>query len=162
MLYVAASVIILILIIFNLFVIILKNKILILESILFDLFKRRNYQVSSVYFISEKYLTRHRDVFSEFLKLKRRDFSENSYDLRLDWKIATYKKIHNEINFIFKVCDKHNDLKKNAIYNYIKESIMEKSEVIWDKYSLYKKISEKYKKLLFISKFTLIGFLIWE
>lgn len=92
-----------------------------------NLFSKRNNKIISIYNISEKYLTKHKEVFEEFFKLKRKDFSENLYDLNLDEKIITYRNIHNEINFIFKVCEKHNKINKNAIYNYTKEQILDKS-----------------------------------
>lgn len=91
------------------------------------LFNKRNNKIISIYNISEKYLTKHNEVFEEFLRLKRKDFSENLYGLNLDEKIITYRNIHNEINFIFKVCEKHNKINKNAIYNYTKEQILDRS-----------------------------------
>ncbi len=159
MYYIIIFIIIGLIILFNLFVLILKIKINILEGDISYLFKKRNYQVVSLYAISDKYITRHNEVFQSFLELKRKDLSENMHFIRLDDKIPTYQKLHNEISFIFKICDKHEDLKKNAIYNYIKESIVEKSQAIWEKYRLYREINKKYKKLHFFSKFSLVGLL---
>lgn len=160
MLYITITFLVLFIVFYNIFMIFFRYKLNKLGEKTINLFSKRNNKIISIYNISEKYLTKHKEVFEEFFKLKRKDFSENLYDLNLDEKIITYRNIHNEINFIFKVCEKHNKINKNAIYNYTKEQILDKSLELWKQYKFYKYAKDKFDKMLIISKITLIWFFI--
>lgn len=147
-------------ILYNVFIFLLNKKIKLLEIKIIDLFKRRNNQVTTIYWLSKNHLVKKDEIFKTFFELKRKDFSENYYKLSLEDKIDIYKKIHNEINFIFNVCEKHKKISINPNYVYIKESILEKSHEIWEKIMLYKKIKSKYKFLKLFSNITIIWFFI--
>lgn len=154
-LYIIISVIWLI-IIYNIFVFLLNKKIKKLEFKIIDLFKKRNNQITTIYWLSKNDLVKKEEIFKEFFELKRKDFSENYYNLDLEDKIDIYKKIHNEINFIFNVCEKHKKISINPNYVYIKESVLEKSSLIWKNMQKYKDIKTKYLFLKKISYFTII------
>ncbi len=154
--------IILIILLLNIFVFFLRKKIEKLENKIILLLKKRNYQIISIYSISKDILNRHNEIFSDFLELKRRDFFENTYNLDLRSKAITNQMLHNEIGFIFKICDKNKRFYKNEVYNYIKDSIIEKSYEIWEYYYVYNNISKKYNILSKISRLTIIWILIWN
>lgn len=145
---------------FNIFIYLLWNKINKLEKIIIDLFKKRNNQIITIYWITKNTLVKHNEIFENFLELKNKDFWEDSYNTWLEHKFNLYKKIHNELNFIFKICEKHRKISDNARYVYIKDSILEKSEELWDKIQIYKNITKNYKFLIKISKIMIVWFFI--
>jgi hypothetical protein len=105
----------------------LKIKIEKFEYNILQLFKEKNNQIPSIFEVTKNYLNKHNEIFNELLNLKKIDFSENSFYTKLTDKTNTYKKIHNELNFIFKVCNKHPKLNKNHNFLYIREVIIDKS-----------------------------------
>jgi hypothetical protein len=147
-----------IILIFNIFVYIFWKKIMSLEAVIIELFKKRNNQIVWVYETTKDELVRAKDIFKEFFELKRRDFWEDSFDTELAIKLLTYKKMHNEINFIFETCEKHREIQTNPIYSYFKESIYDKSKIIWEKIGIYNEIKKKFNKYKFVSRVTLIWY----
>ena len=148
--------IIILIILYNIFVYFLWTKIEFLEENIIDIFKKRNNQVISIYQISKNYINKSDEIFKEFFDLKRKDFWENSFKIWLKDKINTYKKIHNEIDFIFKVCEKNKNLTINSRYLYLKDSILEKSSLIWERMDIYNKIKKEYKIYKRISNITIL------
>jgi hypothetical protein len=144
--------------IFNTFVYLFWKKINSLEWVIIELFKKRNNQVIWIYETTKDDLVRAKDVFSEFFELKRREIWEDSFDTQLDIKLVTYKKIHNEINFIFETCEKHRKIQINPIYSYFKEWIYGKSKLIWEKVKLYNKVKKKFNRYKIISHLTLVWY----
>lgn len=145
-----------IILIINIFVFLLSNKIQKLEDLIIELFEKRNNQVVTLYWISGDTLNKKEEIFENFFELKRKDFWENNWTIILEAKMDIYKKIHNEINFIFSICEKHPKISVNPFYWYIKDSILEKSSEIWIYYKLYKKIKTKYRFIKTIANFTII------
>lgn len=141
---------------YSIFIIFFRLKLNKLEKILETSFKKRNYKIISLFFISEKFLNKHSEIFEEFKNLKKKDFSENVHNFYFENKMDTYKKIHKEINFIFRICENNELLKRDENYNFIKEEILRESNQIWKKYDFYKEIIKKYKFHHKISKFMLI------
>lgn len=132
-------------------------KVWILENQIISLFKSRTSEIVWIYETSKKDLVKSKEIFSEFFELKRREFAEDSFNVGLEEKFPTYREIHNEINFIFTVCEKHRKIQINPIYLYLKENIWEKSKKIWEKLSIYNEIKVKLDKLKHIANFTIIG-----
>ena len=149
-------IILFIIILFNIFVYLLWKKINKLENIIIDLFTKRNNQIISISWITKTTIVKHDEIFESFFKLKRQDYWNSSYNEGFENKLNLYKKIHYEINFIIKVCEKHNNIINNPTYIYFKESILEKSSRIWKKIELYNNIKKKYDFLSKISKLTII------
>lgn len=145
-----------IIILFNFFVYFLWRKIEKLEYYIIWLFKKRNNQVTCIYQITKWYLSRTEEIYKEFFDLKRKDFWENSFNVWLNEKIITYKKIHNEIDFIFKVCEQNKKIYLNEKYLYFKDSILDKSNEIWNKLEIYNKIKKEYNIYKKISNLTII------
>lgn len=156
--------IITIFIIINIFTLLLKLKIDKLEEKIILSFKTRNNQIPFLYNLTKWQITKQDEVFKTIMELKQSDFSEDSFDVGLNKKLRTYELIHKETNFIFKVCEKHEKFTKNELYNYIKDSKLEKSLIIWENIDLYKKIIKKFNVFLTICNITLIWFLfpLWD
>ncbi|NVP17633.1 hypothetical protein HUU51_02845 [Candidatus Gracilibacteria bacterium] len=129
-----------------------------MENNIIELFKKRNNQVISIYQVSKNYINKSDEIFKEFFELKRKDFGENSFKIGLKDKINTYKKIHNEIDFIFNICEKNKKLTINPRYLYLKDSILEKSSKIGNRIEIYNKIKKEYKLYKKIANFSIIGF----
>lgn len=144
---------------FNLFVYLLDKKIAILERKIVKLFQRRTSEMVGIYQTTKKDLVRASDIFSEFFDLKRREFAEDSFNVPLENKIITYKRVHNEINFIFKTCEKHRKIQLNPIYIYLRDWIIDKSQEIWKNMRNYEAIKEKYDQYKSIARLTLIWYL---
>ena len=62
------------------------------------------------------------------MELKEKDFKESSLNYNIENKLSTYKMLHNEINFIFKICELNEKLKLTPKYNYIKHDILAESD----------------------------------
>lgn len=146
----------LLIILVNLITFFISKKITNLEKIIIDLFKKRNNQVLTIYSISWNTLNKKEEIFKNFFELKRRDFWESYSELNLENRIEIYKKIHNEINFIFEVCEKHPKISVDPFYIYIKESILEKSEEIWIYYNLHKKLKNIFRISKIFANITII------
>ena len=155
-----ASILIFLIITLNLFTYVLWIKLDLLEKNIISIFNKRNNQVVSIFQISKLYLTKTDEIFNEFFNLKRKDFWENSFNTSLSNKLNTYKKIHNEIDFIFKVCEKNNKIQLNPIFLYLKDSILDKSNDIWKNLKLFNNIKKEYGLYKKLSKFTILWLLI--
>ncbi|MDD2907094.1 MAG: hypothetical protein PHH98_00490 [Candidatus Gracilibacteria bacterium] len=154
------SILIFLIITLNLFTYVLGIKLDLLEKNIITIFNKRNNQVVSIFQVSKLYLTKTDEIFNEFFNLKRKDFGENSFNTSLSNKLNTYKKIHNEIDFIFKVCEKNNKIQLNPIFLYLKDSILDKSNDIGKNLKLFNNIKKEYNLYKKISKFTILGLFI--
>lgn len=160
MFYEILIVLIIIFLIFLIFLSLLKIKIQKLEKKILVQFKEKNNQIPSIYEITKPYLNKHEEVFKEILTLKKKEFYENSFYTSLLEKTKTYKLIHNELDFIFRVCNKHPKIHKNAKFLFVKDIILEKSTQLWDNLILYKNIIKKFNKMIVIKNMTIIWLLI--
>ncbi len=154
--YIILTVLIILYIIFIIFVYLLKIKIDDFENKIMSNFKERNNQIPSIYEITKPYIQKHDEVFKESLKLKKKDFGENGVYTKLAEKIYTYKLIHNEINFIFRVCEKNAKLNKDFKFLFLKDNIAEKSEEIGKNLEIYKKIVNQLNTMILIKNITII------
>ena len=139
---------------FNIFIILLDKKIKELEKIIIDLFDKRSDLIPSLYEITKKYLTKHDEVFSEILKLRKLKFLNSKNDFTQI--IQNELNIHHELNFIFKLSNKHPKIQKNEKFLLIRDLFLENASNIWDKISLYKKITKKFNNFLILKNFTII------
>lgn len=160
MIYYIIPILIIIFLLFILFLILLKNKINKLEWKILQKFREKNNQIPCIYEITKPYINKHNEIFKELLILKRKDFSENLFYSNLLEKSQTYKLIHRELDFIFRVCNKHPKIEKNAKFLLIKDLIINKSNELWDNLVLYKSIVKKFNTLIFIKNISLIWILI--
>lgn len=146
--------------IFYVFIFILKHKINLLEKKIISLFSKRNNLIASIYEITKNDFIRHDEIFKEILRLKRISFLETKINSDIQSIIYTQKLIHNELDFIFNITDKHPKLSKNFKFLYIKDILIEQSDQIWKKLDIYKNIILKYNYLIFIKNITILWLLI--
>lgn len=151
---------IIILLSFNIFIFALEKKLKELEYKTRNLFKQRTNLIPAIYEVSQAFLVKQEEIFKEILILRKEEFFWNESNLNFSKIIEIESKIHHELNFIFKVCNKHPKLLKNWKFIYLREVLIEKSSSLSEKIELYKTISKKYNFLLFIDKIILIGFFI--
>lgn len=147
-------------IVFIVFLILLNRKIHKLEKNILKKFKEKNNLIPSIYEVTKDYLNKHEEIFKEVLILHKKDFSENLFYTSLIEKTKTYKLIHNELNFIFRVCNKHPKINKDYKFLLTKDNIIDKSAQLWENLILYKKIISNYNKLINLKNLTIIWILI--
>lgn len=147
-------------ILFLIFLFLLQNKINILNKYIYDLFSEKNNLIPSIYDVTKKQLTKHDEIFHHILDLRTQDFWENNVAHDIVHKMKTYEQIHSELNFIFKVANKHPKLLKNERFLFVRDLIIEKSYSISQKLELYKTISKKFNKLVTIKNYSIIGLFI--
>ena len=145
---------------FIFFLLLLNYKILKLEKKIIYLFKEKTNQIPSIYEITKDYLNKHEEIFQEILILKKKDYSENTFYITLIEKTNIYKLIHNELDFIFRICNTNPKIEKDPKFSLIKNNILNKSSEIWDNLVLYKIIVKKYNNLIKLKNITIIWLLI--
>ena len=121
-----------------------------------NVFRQRNNLIPSIFEVSKNKIIKHEDIFAEALKLRKIDFVENSLWMSLSEIIRTQTLIHNELNFIFRICNKHNKLLKEGNFIYIRDLIIDKSFEIWTKLEFYKRIIKQYNKLIKIKQISIV------
>jgi hypothetical protein len=114
-------------ILFNIFIYIFNKKISKLEKSIIRLFNERNNLIPSLYEITKKYITKHDDVFFEILKLRKNNLSNEEIFLK---RINEEVVIHHEINFIFKVANKHPKIQKDHKFLLVRDLFLENSNKI--------------------------------
>ena len=154
--YIIISIFIVIVIGFSIFVFLVKLKIEKLENKIKKLFNNRTNLIPSIYDATKNDFTRHHDIFSEILKYRKIEFSQNDYNENFNVILNTETKIHNELNFIFKIMNKHQKLLKKWKIIYLRELIIEKSFEIWKLLKLYRVMVIKYNKLIDIKNYSIL------
>jgi hypothetical protein len=154
--YIILLIILVIYIIFILFLYLLSIKINKFELIILENFKEKNNYIPSIYDITKNILNKHDKIFNEILILRKKEFTENNFYSKLIQKINTNKQIHNQLDFIFTVCNKHQKLYKNFKFLYIKDKILEKGLLINNNLKIYKKIVKQFNFMITIKNITII------
>jgi len=134
-------------------------KIDLLENKIKKLFLERTALIPAIFEVSNLYLIKHNEIFHEILNLRKIEFSQANNNMKLSDIIKIKKLIHHEINFIFKICNKHPQLIKEWNFIYLRNLIIKKSNDIWTNITLYKMSIEKINKLIFYKNITIIWFL---
>lgn len=131
-----------------------------LEKKILGMFRARTDTIPGIYELSKAFLTKHEDIFRESLRLRKSEFSilENTptltQTLEIEWQI------HHEINFVFKVCNKHPKLMKHGNFIYMRDIVIQKSKNLWDMVQLYKAMTKKYNTCISIKNYSIIGFIL--
>lgn len=146
-------------IIFNLFLISFDKKLKRLEKQIILLFEKRTHLVPSLYEITKKYLTKHEEVFSEIIHLRKIEFS--NYNESFLQRIQNETLIHHELNFIFKVAIKHPKIQKDEKFLLIRDLFLDNSYEIGKKVEVYKKVIQLLNRFVTIKNFTIIWIFIW-
>ncbi len=154
------SIVFTILVVVYIFLYMFHRKLELLETRLIALFRSRTDTIPSIYEISKPFLTKHEEIFKESLRLKKTEFSLLENSDKIINLIETEWLIHHEINFIFKVCNKHPGLLKNGNFIYIREVVIDRSRNLWEMVQLYKSMIEKFNKLITLKNYSIIGLLL--
>lgn len=142
------------------FLYVFHRKLKSLEKKLFSEFNSRTNCIPALFEVSQSFLTKHSEIFSESLRLKKREFSLYENSPKILEVIELEGKIHHEINFIFKVCNKHPKLLKDGNFIYLREIFIDKSHDIGKTLWFYKTMCRKFNTIIRIKNYTIIGFLI--
>jgi len=127
-----------------------------LEMRILELFTSRTNTVPALFKISKDFLTKHDDIFAESLRLRKREFSLYEWNPSILEIIEVEGKIHHEINFIFKVCNKHPKLLKNGNFIYLREIVIQRSQSIGKSVDLYKNMCQKFNTFIDIKNYSII------
>lgn len=138
------------------FLYMLENKINLLESKIRDLFKKRSNLAPALFEVSKHYIEKETEVFSEINYLRKIEFYNSGNNSSFSEFLNNEKKIHYEIEFLFKVFDKKPKLQKDWKFLYLKDLVIESSSNIWKNIVLYKNIIEKYNFLVNFKNLTII------
>lgn len=139
---------------FNVFIYIFYIKINKLEKEIINLFNKRSNYIPSLFEVTKWYLERHDDVFYEILKYRKTNLVSYNWDFLK--KVNQEVFIHHEINFIFKVVNKHPKLQKNGKFLLIRDMFLENSNELWKKVKIYKSIINSFNKLLIVKNITIL------
>jgi len=131
-----------------------------LEASIMSLFRSRTDTIPGIYEVSKEHLSKHEDIFKESLRLRKSEFSLFEDNSSFTTILQTESHIHHEINFIFKVCNKHPKLFKNGNFIYLRDSVIQKSTALGDLVKLYKHMIKKYNSFIDIKNYSLIGMLL--
>lgn len=138
------------------FLYMLENKINLLENKIKETFKKRSNLIPWLFEVSKTYIEKETEVFAEVNYLRKIEFYnlQNNTDFREF--LNNEKKLHYEIEFLFKVFDKKPKLQKYWKCLYLKDLVIEQSSKIWKNIALYKNIIEKYNFLVNFKNLTII------
>ncbi len=131
-----------------------------IENKIKNLFLERSSLIPSVFEVSKTFLTKHNEIFNEILNLKKIEFAQSNNNLSLFEMMNNNSLIHHEINFIFRISNKHPQLIKQAEFIYLRNFIIKKSNLIWKNLLIYKKTSKNLNQLIFYKNITIIWLLL--
>ena len=121
-------------------------------------FNERTNMIPIIFEITKWVFTKHDEIFSEILKHRKKElykFYIKEYTDNLENEfiklIHIEELIHHELNFIFKIANKHSQLTKKWNFIYLRELLIKKSYNIWILLENYKKKVKLYNKLVIFS-----------
>lgn len=141
---------------FIIYIYFLNKKIQKLENKIKNNFTKRNNLIPSLFESTKYSLNKHEYIFENIIKLRNNEYNQIEYKKDLDEMIFNESQIHNEFNFIIRICNTNNKLNENEKYLYIKELIYNISNDIWNNVWIYKKIVKKYNHIIDIKNITII------
>lgn len=142
--------------IFIAFLLMLEKKIEKLENKIKLLFKKRSNLIPALFELSKIYIEKETEVFSEISYLRKIEFYNIQNNSSFTEFMNNERKIHYEIEFLFKVFDKKQKIQKDWKFLYLKDLIIEYSANIWNNIALYKKIITSYNFLVNFKNITII------
>ena len=145
-------------VIFNIFLYYLWRKINNLEKIISILFEKRLWIIPPLHDISQKYLVKHDNVFNSVLKLLKAKSTIDEFYVDFNEKLYAQSLIHHELDFLFKIFNKHEKLIRDYKFVYLRDLTINNSFEIWKKINLYKSIVKKYNSFVKINYIFLYWF----
>lgn len=126
-------------------------------------FTARTNMIPAIFEITKNDFTKHDEIFKDILKYRKQELyryyiQEETDNIDNDFVklIHLEELIHNELNFIFKVANKHPKLQKKWNFIYLRDLMIQKSYKLWKLLSDYKQKIKIYNKLINIKNFTIL------
>lgn len=110
--------------------------------------------VPSLFEITKNYINKHDEIFENILKLRKLQFF-SGVESFIE-KIQNEALIHTELNFIFKVSNKHPKIQRNEKFLLVRDLFLDQSNIILKKIEIYKNNSNKINKFIKYKDFTII------
>lgn len=167
MLYLITFIIFILFSIFIIRLLIIKNNLDKLENNIKKWFNERTNIIPAIFEITKNSFSKHDEVFKEILKYRKEELykyyikeSDDNVENEFIKLIHMNKLIHHELNFIFKVSNKHPKLAKKWNFIYLRDLIISKNYNIADILNKYKRKLKVYNKLISLKNLTIIWILI--
>ena len=127
------------------------------ELIITKHFNARTNLIPAIFEITKNTFSKHDEIFKDILKYRKKElykFYIKEYTDNLENEfiklIHIEELIHHELNFIFKVANKHPKLAKKWNFIYLRDLLIERSYKLWILFEDYKNKVELYNKLVLI------------
>lgn len=140
--------------IYNFILIYLNKKLIKSENEIINIFQMRTDLVPSLFEITKNYINKHDEIFENILKLRKLQFF-SGVESFIE-KIQNEALIHTELNFIFKVSNKHPKIQRNEKFLLVRDLFLDQSNIILKKIEIYKNNSNKINKFIKYKDFTII------
>jgi len=141
----------------------IRNKLNKKEEEIRNNFNARTNMIPAIFEITENTFSRHDEIFKDILKYRKQELyryyiQEQTDNIENDFVklIHLEELIHHELNFIFKVANKHPKLAKKWNFIYIRDLMIKKSYILWKDLSDYKYKMRLYNKLIDYKNLTII------
>ena len=130
-------------------------------------FNARTNMIPAIFEMTENTFAKHDDVFKDILTYRKQELykyyiQDESDNMDNDFikLIHLEKLIHNELNFIFRVANKHPKLSKKWNFIYLRDLMMKKSLELWVLLNNYRKEMELYNTLVHFKNITILWLLV--
>lgn len=130
-------------------------------------FNARTNIIPAIFEITENTFSRHDEIFKDILKYRKQELYKYYIQESTDNKANDFVKlihleelIHHELNFIFKVSNKHPKLSKKWNFIYLRDLMIKKSYLIGKYLEDYKYKMKLYNKLINYKNLTIIWLII--
>lgn len=166
MTYIILTLIITLFIFFIIRLLIIKNNINIIEDEIKKVFFARTNMIPAIFDVTKNTFSKHDEIFKDILKYRNIELykyyssTEKNKNNELINLIHIEELIHHELNFIFKVANKHPKLTKKWNFIYLRWVILEKSSELWKLFEDYKVRVTLFNYLIKIKNYTLLWLLI--
>lgn len=131
-----------------------------LEFKIMNNFSKRTNIIPALFEITRDVIVKHDQVFDKSLSLRKEEFAKMAVSEPLFRYMDLEVHLHKELNFIYKVCNKHPKMMKNGKFVYLRWLLIDRSSEIGTHLERYKKFVKKYNFLVLIKDLTIIGFFV--
>lgn len=127
-----------------------------LEREIYVLFQKRSNLIPSLYAVAQEYVVKCDEVFREIIALRK---MESAYAIQRSFLevVEHEKKIHHQLNFIFRILHLYPLLQKDPKFLLIQDLFIENSTIIGEKVDLYKRMVHTFQKYVRLKNITGIG-----
>ena len=123
-------------------------------------FRFRTSLIPGLFEVTEDRFTKHDLIFRHILGLRTQEILSNNTSTSIDQILYVEQKIHKELNFIFKVANKHPKLLKDPKFIYVRNLFVDSSYAVGAYINMYQKIVKIYNNYVTMSRYSLFGLLL--